>query len=88
MSTGLSHPSRFCAQLGIRHLNPKGFIAWLNRLGIESHLLNTTSLVQWNFDKRYLVELREKGKNVVPTAIVTSVSEVGHLAGAPADTCG
>lgn len=58
------------------HLNPPGFIAWLDRLGRQSHLLNTTSLVQWNFDKRYLVELREKGKNVVPTALVTSASEV------------
>ncbi len=57
------------------HLNPPGFIAWLDRLGSQSHLLNTTSLVQWNFDKQYLVELREKGKNVVPTAILTSASE-------------
>ena len=58
------------------HLNPSSFIAWLDRLGNQSYLLNTTSLVQWNFDKQYLVELREKGKNVVPTAIVTSASEV------------
>ena len=58
------------------HLNPLGFIAWLDRLGSQSHLLNTPSLLQWNFDKRYLVELRDKGKNVVPTAIVTSASEV------------
>ena len=58
------------------HLNPPGFIAWLDRLGSQSCLLNTTSLVQWNFDKQYLVELREKGKNVVPTAILTSASEV------------
>jgi glutathione synthase/RimK-type ligase-like ATP-grasp enzyme len=57
------------------HLNPPGFIAWLDRLGRQSHLLNTTSLVQWNFDKQYLVQLREKGTNVVPTAIVTSASE-------------
>ena len=58
------------------HLNPPSFIAWLDRLGTQSYLLNTTSLVRWNFDKQYLVELREKGKNVVPTAIVTSASEV------------
>jgi len=58
------------------HLNPPGFIAWLDRLGTQSYLLNTTSLVQWNFDKQYLVELREKGQNVVPTAILTSASEV------------
>jgi len=58
------------------HLNPPGFIAWLDRLGSQSYLLNTTSLVQWNFDKQYLVELREKGQNVVPTAILTSASEV------------
>jgi glutathione synthase/RimK-type ligase-like ATP-grasp enzyme len=58
------------------HLNPPSFIAWLNRLGSQSHLLNTPSLVQWNFDKQYLVELREKGTNVVPTAILTSASEM------------
>ena len=56
-------------------MNPPNFIAWLDRLGGQSNLLNTTSLVQWNFDKHYLVELREKGKNVVPTAILTSASE-------------
>jgi hypothetical protein len=58
------------------HLNPPGFIAWLDRLGSQSYLLNTTSLVQWNFDKQYLVELQEKGVHVVPTAILTSASEV------------
>jgi hypothetical protein len=57
------------------HLNPPAFIAWLDRLGSKTHLLNTTSLVKWNFDKRYLVDLREKGQNVVPTAILTSASE-------------
>jgi hypothetical protein len=57
------------------HLNPTGFIAWLGSLDGRTHLLNTTSLVRWNFDKHYLVELREKGKNVVPTAIVRSASE-------------
>jgi hypothetical protein len=58
------------------HLNPPGFTAWLDRLGSQSYLLNTTSLMKWNFDKQYLVELREKGQNVVPTAILTSASEV------------
>jgi hypothetical protein len=57
------------------HLNPPRFIAWLDRLGSQSYLLNTTSLMKWNFDKQYLVELREKGQNVVPTAILTSASE-------------
>jgi glutathione synthase/RimK-type ligase-like ATP-grasp enzyme len=57
------------------HLNPPSFTAWLNKLGNQSHLLNTTPLVQWNFDKHYLVELREKGMNVVPTALLTSASE-------------
>ena len=61
------------------HLNPPGFIAWLDRLGNQSNLLNTTSLMQWNFDKQYLVDLREKGRNVVPTAILTSASEVAIL---------
>lgn len=58
------------------HLNPSGFVDWLDRMGSQSHLLNTTSMVRWNFDKQYLVELREKGKNVVPTVILTSASEM------------
>jgi hypothetical protein len=58
------------------HLNPPSFIAWLDRLRSQSYLLNTISLVQWNFDKRYLVELREQDKNVLPTTILTSASEV------------
>jgi hypothetical protein len=58
------------------HLNPAGFITWLDTVGSQSDLLNTTSLVQWNFDKRYLVELRERGQNVVPTAILTTASEL------------
>jgi glutathione synthase/RimK-type ligase-like ATP-grasp enzyme len=57
------------------HLDPPAFIAWLDKLGSQSCLLNTVSLVQWNFDKQYLVELREKGTNVVPTAIVAAASE-------------
>jgi hypothetical protein len=57
------------------HLNPPGFIDWLDRLGSQSYLLNTTSLMRWNFDKQYLVELCEQGNNVIPTAMVTSASE-------------
>jgi hypothetical protein len=57
------------------HLNPGGFIAWLDGLRGQSDLLNTASLLRWNFDKQYLVELGEKGRNVVPTAIVASASE-------------
>jgi glutathione synthase/RimK-type ligase-like ATP-grasp enzyme len=58
------------------HLNPSSFIDWLDSLERQSFLLNTVSLVRWNFDKQYLVELRHKGKRVVPTTIITSASEL------------
>jgi hypothetical protein len=57
------------------HLDPPRFKAWIDALVGQSDLLNTAALVRWNFDKQYLVELREKGLHVVPTALVTSVSE-------------
>jgi len=57
------------------HLDPPRFKTWINTLAGQSDLLNSAALVRWNFDKRYLVELRDKGMHVVPTALVTSGSK-------------
>ena len=44
------------------------FYTWLNRLEeLQVRVLNPISIVRWNADKRYLVELQEKGERVVPT---------------------
>ncbi|OKL39314.1 ATP-grasp domain-containing protein [Pontibacter flavimaris] len=44
------------------------FYAWLNKLEeLQVRVLNPIDIVRWNTDKRYLVELQEKGEQVVPT---------------------
>ena len=43
------------------HASPEKFMAWLERLQQKGvRVLNKPDLVRWNFDKRYLLELREK----------------------------
>jgi glutathione synthase/RimK-type ligase-like ATP-grasp enzyme len=46
------------------------FTEWLNQLdkaGVK--LLNDSDLVRWNSDKRYLLELRERGVAIVPSQV-------------------
>ncbi|WP_266204281.1 ATP-grasp domain-containing protein [Pontibacter kalidii] len=44
------------------------FYAWLRKLEeLQVRVLNPIHIVRWNTDKRYLVELQEKGEKVVPT---------------------
>lgn len=46
------------------------FTAWLDQLdkaGVK--LLNDSDLVRWNSDKRYLLELRERGVAIVPSQV-------------------
>lgn len=48
---------------------PKMFMAWLDSLGkVQNKVRNDLSLVRWNFEKSYLIELRDAGFNV-PTTI-------------------
>ncbi len=56
------------------HLDPSGFDSWLLRLQACSQLLNGLALIRWNFDKQYLLELHQRGFEVVPTVIVTEPS--------------
>lgn len=44
------------------------FVAWLDRIEREGvRLYNPVPLVRWNFDKRYLAELKARGVRIVPT---------------------
>ncbi|MCX2738768.1 ATP-grasp domain-containing protein [Pontibacter anaerobius] len=44
------------------------FYAWLSKLEeLQVRVLNPLHTVRWNADKRYLVELQEKGEKVVPS---------------------
>lgn len=43
------------------------FLAWLDRVGGETRLLNPLGVVRWNLDKRYLRQLEERGVPIAPT---------------------
>jgi hypothetical protein len=49
--------------------------AWLRAIGRLGTLCNPSAVVEWNIDKRYLLELGEAGVPVIPTRVATS--EIG-----------
>lgn len=46
------------------------FVAWAERCGRATRLLNPAEIVRWNTDKRYLGELAHAGVPVVPTGYI------------------
>ena len=48
----------------------EGFVAWAERTGSVTKLLNPASVVRWNTDKTYLREVEKRGVAIVPTAFV------------------
>ena len=65
------------------HLRFDEFHAWLDRLeSLGVCVLNSPSLVRWNADKRYLLDLARKGVATIPTMIVDtgSVDDVAQVA--------
>ncbi|MCD5328959.1 ATP-grasp domain-containing protein [Chromobacterium piscinae] len=46
------------------------FSPWLSRVSRQCRLFNAAELIRWNLDKRYLVELQNKGVAVVPTLYI------------------
>ncbi len=53
------------------------FLAWAQRAGGSTHLLNPLPVVRWNTDKHYLAELAAVGVPVVPSTFI----EPGEKAG-------
>lgn len=50
------------------HLHPNQFSRWVERLTSEGiSIWNPAATIAWNMNKRYLVELAERGFDVVPT---------------------
>lgn len=45
------------------------FLAWLDRLPVP--LINDRTLVRWNSDKRYLLDLAAVGVDIIPTRLAT-----------------
>lgn len=46
------------------------FLAWIDRAGRSTTLLNPPDVLRWNVDKRYLVTLHDLGLPVVPTTVI------------------
>jgi hypothetical protein len=46
---------------------PQQFLSWIDRVASDCVLINPPPVVHWNIDKKYLVELRERGVPVVDT---------------------
>lgn len=46
------------------------YLAWVERVGLETVLLNDPDLIPWNLDKRYLRELAARGVPIVETEFV------------------
>jgi hypothetical protein len=52
------------------------FRAWLARLAPLGTVHNPVEVIDWNLDKRYLLELAAAGVPVIPTRVCASVAEV------------
>jgi glutathione synthase/RimK-type ligase-like ATP-grasp enzyme len=51
------------------------FTSWLKETSLKCRFINTMSLVKWNIDKHYLLDLQTIGIRIVPTQI----HEVGNV---------
>ena len=52
------------------------FLAWADRAGAETLLLNSADVLRWNTDKRYLADLATAGVPVVPTTFLTPTGDL------------
>lgn len=52
------------------------FRDWLTRVSQQTAVHNSAEVVQWNIDKRYLLELEVEGIPVIPTTFISSTSEI------------
>jgi glutathione synthase/RimK-type ligase-like ATP-grasp enzyme len=46
------------------------FLPWLDHAATQTQLLNPYSLVRWNIDKHYLLDLQARGVRTIPTQVV------------------
>ncbi|MEM7244585.1 MAG: hypothetical protein AAF533_04540 [Acidobacteriota bacterium] len=58
------------------YLSPDRFLRWLDRLEQASvRIMNPLATLRWNFDKRYLIELAERGVRTIPTEVIHADNE-------------
>jgi glutathione synthase/RimK-type ligase-like ATP-grasp enzyme len=53
------------------------FLAWVERAGRATRLLNPPAVVRWNVDKHYLGELAQRGVAVVPSHYIAPGEDAG-----------
>ena len=58
------------------HLRRNEFLQWLQRVSLLTTVCNSSEVVEWNSDKKYLGELSALGIAVVPTQFVSSAAEI------------
>lgn len=46
------------------------FHTWLKKKSQQIQLINSYSIIQWNMNKKYLIELQQKGINIPPTLVI------------------
>lgn len=46
------------------------FSTWLNKVSKQTKLLNSESLIRWNIDKHYLLDLKDKGVHIAETHFI------------------
>ncbi len=53
----------------------EAFLSKIDELGSLFPIWNPPSLIRWNADKRYLLELRDKGIPIIPTELICDVTK-------------
>ena len=61
------------------HLEP--FLAWARSVAAVTALWNPPRLIEWNTDKRYLLDLAASGVPIVPTRFVAATDELPRCGG-------
>jgi Prokaryotic glutathione synthetase, ATP-grasp domain len=58
------------------HLKPKAFLKWVTDADAHSPVINSSTIVRWNMDKRYLRDIEQQGFAVPKTFMLTEGSRV------------
>jgi hypothetical protein len=51
------------------HKNVQDFVLWVKEVAAQTTLFNAPSLMLWNINKRYLLDLEKLGISIVPTVV-------------------
>ena len=55
------------------------FLVWARGVGARTRLFNPLDIVQWNVDKRYLIDLAQASIDVMPTTFVSRARDLDAL---------